>query len=510
MPPQRRSSADPRVLAPILLLTWSAMAFAADQLQWGERYSRNMVSGEKNLPEAFDPETGKNIKWVAPLGTESYATPVVAQGRVLIGANNGKPRDPRHQGDRGVLLCLDEADGRLLWQLVTPKLSKEDPYADWPRVGMVSSPTVEGDHVYMVSNRGEVLCLDLKGQADGNDGPFREEGRYMAPPGEPPLDITKTDADIIWVYDTVSELGVRPHDEVHCSILLHGQLLYACTSNGVDGTHMRIPAPDAPSLVVIDKKTGRLVATDGLHIGPQLVHSTWSSPSLGEVNGRTLVFFGGGNAICYAFEAQKISPPGSDAVNLKKVWHFDCDPEGPRGNLEEYQDNRRVGPSTITGMPVFHGGRIYVTAGGDLWHGKTKAWIKCIDATKSGDVTKNALLWSRDLKRHCMSTPSVQDGLVYIADCGRLVHCFDAKTGEPYWVHETQADIWGSTLVADGKVYVGTRRAGFWILAAGREKKVLARVRMDSPLSSTPVAANGVLYVATLRNLYAVQKGAGD
>ena len=63
------------------------------------------------------------------------------------------------------------------------------------------------------------------------------------------------------------------------------------------------PAPTAPSLIVLDKKTGRLVASDDARIGPRLLHGQWSSPSLGAVNGRKLVFFGGGDGTCYAFEA---------------------------------------------------------------------------------------------------------------------------------------------------------------------------------------------------------------
>ena len=65
-----------------------------------------MTSDETGLPDTFDPGTGRNVKWVAPLGSQSYATPIVAGGRVLIGTNNEPPRDPRHRGDRGVLLCL--------------------------------------------------------------------------------------------------------------------------------------------------------------------------------------------------------------------------------------------------------------------------------------------------------------------------------------------------------------------------------------------------------------------
>ena len=55
------------------------------------------MSGETGLPETFDPATGKNIKWVISLGTQTFSTPVVSGGKVLIGTNNGNPRNPRHK-----------------------------------------------------------------------------------------------------------------------------------------------------------------------------------------------------------------------------------------------------------------------------------------------------------------------------------------------------------------------------------------------------------------------------
>jgi hypothetical protein len=57
-------------------------------------------------------------------------------------------------------------------------------------------------------------------------------------------------------------------------------------------------------------------------------------------------------------------------------------------------------------------------------------------------------------------------------------------------------------------VYAGSRRGDFIILAAEKEKKVLCTVQMDSAISATPVAANGVLYITTQNKLYAVQKQA--
>lgn len=476
--------------------------FAFDQPQWGQRYSRNMVSYETGLPDTFDPATGKNIKWVVPLGTQTYSTPVIGSGKILIGTNNDKPRDPRHKGDRGALLCLDEMDGSFCWQLVVPKLGK-DPYIDWPRVGMCSSATIEGDRAYILSNKGEVICLDLNGQANGNDGPYLDEGRHMAPSDVGPIKVAKTDADIIWLFDLIGEVGVHVHDSAHSSILLHKNFLYVNTSNGLNSKHTGVYSPDAPSLVVLDKRTGQLAARENEEISPRIFHCTWSSPALGEVNGQKLVFFCGGDGICYAFEALKSAP---SSKKLKNVWRFDCDPKAPKENVHKYIGNRRESPSNIKSMPVFYKNRVYVTVGGDIWWGKHQAWLKCIDATETGDVTDYGELWSYPLERHCCSTPSISNGLAFVADCGQYIHCVDAETGEPYWTHETEGEIWGSTLVADGKVYVGTRRRDFWVLAASKDKQVLSSIELDSPTSSTPVAANGVLYVTTMKKLYALKK----
>jgi len=486
-----------------LLACAPAVVRSADRPQWGERCTRNMVSDESGLPENFDPKTGRNIKWSVPLGTECYATPVVANGRVLIGTNNNEPRDSRHAGDRGVLMCLNEADGGLAWQLVVPKL-EGDIFLDWPNAGICSPATVEGDRVYVVTNRDEAVCLDLKGMANGNDGPYRDEGRHMTLGDQPPMKPGPTDADILWLFDLRSGAGVRPHDSAHSSILLDGPYLYLNTSNGLTSKHDGVEKPDAPSLIVLEKATGRLVAKDGQPIGPRIFHSTWSSPALGEVGGRRLVFFCGGDGVCYAFDA--LTGPASAAVDpLNLVWRFDCDPTAPKENVHRYIRNRRESPSNIKSMPVFHNGRVYVTVGGDIWWGKHQAWLKCVDAAKTGDITHNGQWWSYALDRHCCSTPSIHDGLVYVADCGGKVHCVDAETGKSYWVHDAGGEIWASTLVADGKVYIGTRRGDFWVLAAGKEKRVLSSVRLDSPIHGTTVAANGTLYVATMTRLYAIR-----
>lgn len=62
------------------------------------------------------------------------------------------------------------------------------------------------------------------------------------------------------------------------------------------------------------------------------------------------------------------------------------------------------------------------------------------------------------------------------------------------------------TVSADDKVYIGTRRGDFWVLATGKEKRVLSYIRLNAPVISTCVAANGTLYVGTMNRLYALRK----
>ncbi|MGN6385817.1 MAG: hypothetical protein ACTHMT_06215, partial [Verrucomicrobiota bacterium] len=84
------------LLPTLFTLSTFSTILAADQPQWGQAWNRNMVSSETNLPDSFDPKTGKNIKWIAQLGTESHSTPIVGGGRVYVGTNNGEPRNPAH------------------------------------------------------------------------------------------------------------------------------------------------------------------------------------------------------------------------------------------------------------------------------------------------------------------------------------------------------------------------------------------------------------------------------
>jgi outer membrane protein assembly factor BamB len=518
------------------------MAPAADWPQWGGRQSRNMYSPEKGLPDNFgkidfkpgteeiDSKSIKNLKWAAKIGSQSYGNVTVAAGKVFIGTNNENPRDPKHQGDRSILMVFDEKTGDFLWQLVVPKLASGK-VNDWENLGLLSSPTVEGNRVYLVTSRCEVLCLDIDGMANGNDGPFKDEAKYVVKdvlldrgkPTEhpaPPIEPGPKDADIIWRYDMMDELGVFPHNASNCSVLIVDGVVYVCTSNGQDWTHSNIPSPNSPSFIAINAKTGEFIAEDDAHIGPRIFHGQWSSPSLAEVNGRKLILFGGGDGFCYAFDPKPVKE--GDSTFLKTAWKFDCNPP----DRKKFKYPAAEGPSEINATPVVYKNRVYIAVGQDPEHGEGVGVLTCIDATKTGDITQTGKIWSYDKLHRSISTVSIDPdtGLLFVGDFSGFLHCFDAETGKLYWIHDMKAHMWGSSIVADGKVYAGDEDGDLTVIKATKGKKlpadkvkpggpenepdVISETNLGSPVYGTPVVANGVVYVQSNTHLFAFYNAA--
>jgi outer membrane protein assembly factor BamB len=445
---------------------------------WGGTPDRNMVSPIKGLPSTWDVKTGKNVKWVAALGSQTYGNPVVAGGVVLVGTNNELERDPQQKGDRGVLMAFRESDGEFLWQATHEKLSSGR-VNDWPFQGVCSSPLVENGVVYYVSNRGEVLALDLQGFRDGgeNDGPFKEEKLT-----------SEKDADIIWKFDMMEQVGSFPHNMSNSSPVAHGELIYVSTSNGVDESHVNVPSPRAPSIIALDKTSGKLVWEDN-SVGENILHGQWSTPTVAKIGDTVQVIMGQGDGWVRGYEA----------ASGKKLWEFDTNPKDA------------VWPKTrneIIATPVVVDGLVYVANGQDPEHGEGVGHLYAIDPTKRGDVTTSGLVWHYDKIRRSISTASIHDGIVYYPDFSGFLHALDAKTGKPYWTHDMFAAVWGSAFVADGKVYLGDEDGDMTILQAGRELKVISEMNMGSSVYSTVVPANGTLYIANRNQLFAIAEGA--
>ncbi|MBL9209051.1 MAG: PQQ-like beta-propeller repeat protein [Opitutaceae bacterium] len=431
---------------------------AADWPMLGGRPERSMVSPEQGLPVEWNAGVKgprKNIKWSAPLGRVTYSTPVVSGGRVFIGTDNDKP-DPLLQ--RGVLKCFAEADGRLLWQATHEKLPNAG--EDDGSLGVCSTPCVAGEFVYYVSNRGELVCRAV---ADGRE---------------------------VWLLDLRGTLGVAPNQASASSPLVAGDLVFVVTGHGTDYKTGKLKNPAAPSFLAVNRHTGKVAWQDNSP-GARILTGQWGSPGYGIVDGRPQVAFPGGDGWLYSFE------PATGRL----LWKFNAKAhEKPSASGE---------PETtfnLVAAPVFADGRVYIAVGEPEASSGPGA-LRCIDARKTGDVTATAEIWrvGGEQFNDSISMAVVHEGLVYAVDTPGFLNCFDAATGRRLWVHDLKANVWGSPLIADGRIYLQTGEGDVIIFAVGREAKLIAKNSgLPDMGHGTPVAANGVLFLAAQKALYAV------
>ncbi|MCH7595635.1 MAG: PQQ-binding-like beta-propeller repeat protein [Planctomycetes bacterium] len=452
-----------------------------DWPMWGGSADRNMVSGEKGIPARWDAESGMNIKWKAPLGSQTYGNPVIVNGKIWVGTNNSGHLRSGIKGDKGVIVCLDEKTGRFLYQITHDKLPTGR-VNDWPEQGICSAPVVHGNRIYYVSNRCEVVCADVEGFLDGeNDGPFKDE-KYKG----------SQDGDIVWVLDMFEDLEVFPHNLATCSPVMGDGLLFVATSNGVDEAHLNIPMPDAPDFLAIDMKSGKVV-WEGHEPGDKVLHGQWSSPAYGVIGGKPQVIFAGGDGWCYSYEPK----------SGKLLWKFDLNPKDSVWEL-----GGRGTRNAIIATPVIYDDKVFLAVGQDPEHGEGAGHLFAIDGTKRGDITETGRVWhvgGKDFHR-TLSSVAIADGLLYAADLSGFMYCLDVKNGKRHWRYDVMAAIWGSPYVVDGKVMLGDEDGEVVVLQHGTTLKELATMDMLNSVYTTPVVSNGTLYITNRRMLYAIER----
>lgn len=505
-----------------------------DWPQWAGTTFRNNVPQGKGIATEWSIEDGKNIKWSAKLGSENYGNPVIANGHAYVGTNNGSGYVKRYPSkvDLGCLLCFDEVTGKFLWQHSSEKLPTGRVH-DWPNLGICSAPLVDGNRLWYITNRDEVCCLDTEGFLDGkNDGPYKQEPNT-----------NKDEADIIWKIDLMGKFGVSQHNACGCSVTAAGDILFVNTSNGVDEAHFKVPQPDAPSFMGINRTTGEVVWSDNSP-GVNILHGQWSSPGYGVLGGVPQVLFGGGDGWLYSFD-----PQGENGKS-KLLWKFDCNPKESIYKLDRATRNH------IIGTPVIYDGLVYIAVGEDPEHGEGGGHLWCIDPTKRGDVSPQLVFNSKDPKtplarerlnpakrfqaadpklgdltrdnpnsaavwhyvgsdakkfdttmhRTC-GTAAIKDNLLFIADFSGLFHCLDAKTGKPHWTYDMLAAAWASPLIVDGHVYIGDEDGDITVFNLSATKDKVAEINMGSAVYTTPVVANNVLFISNKNELFAIAQG---
>jgi outer membrane protein assembly factor BamB len=220
------------------------------------------------------------------------------------------------------------------------------------------------------------------------------------------------------------------------------------------------------------------------------------------VGGQEMVVFGGGDGYCYGF-----APEPVDGV-LKELWRCNCNPVerriGTDGKPLKYGSDK--GPCEVIATPVIQDGKVYVAIGQDPESSEGPGALVCIDPSTMEDFAKAGIRWKYLGINRSISAVSISNGLIFVADFSGIIHCVDAASGKEVWTQDTEAKVWGSTLVDDGKLFLGNESGAFTVMAADRVKRVIGTVNFDGPVYSSAVVANGVMFVATDKYVYAIGK----
>lgn len=519
-------------LLSLLVLLSAASLFLAD---FGHDYRMELRRGDRRVPTAFNVITGRNVLWQQKVGTQSYAGPVVANGKVFVGTNNGMGYIDRYPAaeDLGVLLCFDAANGGLLWQASTEPFKHKTIHLT-PLQGICSTPVVEGDRLWYVTNRAELVCLDANGFRDGTD-----DG--VAAPKD--IALVENEADVVWRLDMIGELGVHPEHRVGSSPCVGEHKVFAVTGHGASAREA------APSFIAVNKESGELVWSDSSPSG-NILHNQLGSPIYFEINGTPQVLFPGGDGWLYCFD-----PAGNSDGTGKLLWKFDCNPkdsewilggQGTRNNL-------------MTAASVYRD-RIFIAVGQDPELGEGNGHVWCIDPTKRGDVSPELVVHPDHPKQvvahrrrkaiddeageivipnpnsaevwHFEWTDTNEDGtqdfdesmhrslsrvvfyedLAFVTDFSGLLHCLDVETGKQHWSYDQFAASWTSPVIGAEHVFVGDEDGDVAAFALSADAAIAMPANLPVSVSdasqsvhATPVIHRNVMYLLARSTLFAIK-----
>ncbi len=405
------------------------------------------MSNEKGLPLKLSAEgAGKNLLWTFEISGRGQ--PVIANGRVYSWGYRGD--GPNLQE---VLSCLNEADGKLIWEYAYGDYLSDTVYSRYS----IGSPTIDPEtgNIHLMTTNGGVYCFSPEGKVLWQYSLMERFGRLTFPNG-------RTGAPVV-DGNLVITRGVTSYW-------------------GADG-----PARDR--FYAFDKRTGDPLWSSTPGIEPK--DSSFSTPVLANVAGRR-VFIAGtgcGNVACI------------DARTGQTLWRFQLSAGGVncsvlvqddvvvaihgQENVDSSEEGRMVGIRMPAQLPAPGEPALVLGREDEVWRHPFSMF------TSSGTLL---------------------NGRVYqVTKTGELVSV-EAKTGKLYFEKKMEnGQLHASPLAADGKLYVGFPNGTFYILLPKDDGvEVVDKVQLEGECLGQPTAWNGKLYVHTSRRLYCFGKAAGD
>ena len=413
-------------------------------------------SDETSLPDKLvvsGPE--KNLLWTHEIAGRGSV--VTAGDKVYAWGYRGDGPDLQE-----VLLSLDEANGKKLWEHAYNDYLSDTVYSRYS----VGSPTVDPETgwIYLMTTNGGVKCLNPKGEIQWEYSLMERFGRLTFPNGRTGAPVI--DGDLVIARGVTSYWGQQ--------------------------------GPARDRFYAFNKTTGESVWASTPGVAPK--DSSFSTPVLANIGGRR-VFYAGtgdGNVVCV------------DVRTGQPLWRFQASQGGVNSsvvihdgvlvtihgkeNIDASEEGRMIGIRLPKNLPN---------------HGEAQLILKDKNPTIA-----NGSEW--ELWRHPLSmftsSPAVAEGRVYqVTKTGVLV-CIDAKTGKLHYSKKLNKDqIHSSPLFADGKLFVCFPNGKVMVLhPKASSVEILHEAQLEGEIFGSPTVWNGKIYIHTIKKLYCFGKASGD
>ncbi len=468
-------------MAGLLIYTSSFIGAQDTPDQWTDDPGRNNVVMAKDLPDHLGDD---NRLWHVKLPGRNFYNIITVKGdRVYCGlaANNL----PEPEKGRSGLLVLDRETGKVIWQKA---------FESGSGYGLSIVPIIEDDRIYVQAST-TAYSLDLDGNIIWTSNNIRQKYFNNAQHGTHGTGVIVGD---YWYINTGQQSGSDDMENWEANSYEH---------------------PWHPNIVVLNKHTGELVATDDIVVGPHQ-HGNWSSLSTANVNGKDLVFWGDPYGYLHAVEAPGKFEEGKVST-LKEVWYCDANPKSYRytedGMLMPYAaymgsyGPKDKGPCEIVSAPAYHDGLLYLTITRDKAYSSNKGGrrigngaLVCIDPTGEGDVTETHKVWENLDVNRTFSTPSIYKDKVIVATHAGYVDGVDLKTGKSLWKQDIKYCQWNYfQAVGDDKIFVTNEKRDFFILEADQDGGQLYHTELPAMNNPQPGLSDGMLFVGSHKGITA-------
>jgi outer membrane protein assembly factor BamB len=126
-----------------------------------------------------------------------------------------------------------------------------------------------------------------------------------------------------------------------------------------------------------------------------------------------------------------------------------------------------------------------------------------------GDVSETNVVWRKDRGSPFVPAPMLVGDILYlINDMTSIASAFDARTGDQLWqarLGEAARESFSAAPIAfDGKVFVTNDNGETFVLAHGREFKLLHINSLNEPQIASPALVDGIWYIRTAKHLWAI------